>query len=153
ENCVLQVAAVHSRAASGVRVMLNFSRTEVPDERSNGKAVHGEDLMRLGVRQQARLYEISRAFSELVDLDQLLPSVIASTVSLFEVESSAIMLLDRNTNELYVPYIADIAPEVEQRFAEVRFPADQGIAGWVLQHGRVELVADVRQDPRWYRSV
>jgi len=110
-------------------------------------------MLRLGIRQRARLYEISRAFSELVELDQLLPSVTSSMNAVFDVESSAIMLLDPATNELYVPYIADVAPEVEQRFAEVRFPADQGIAGWVLQHGGVELVPDVSQDPRWYRSV
>jgi Nif-specific regulatory protein len=117
----------------------------------NGKEAEG--LLRLGIRQRARLYEISRAFSELVELDRLLPIVIAKTKALFVVESSAIMLLDRDANELFVPYIADVAPEVERRFATVRFPADRGVAGWVLQHGTVELVPDVGQDPRWYRSV
>ena len=112
-----------------------------------------EGLLRLGIRQRARLYEVSRAFSELVELDQLLPAVIERTKSLFAVESSAILLLDPATDELYVPYIADIAPEVERRFAAVRFPASRGIAGWVLQNGRVELVADVSRDPRWYGSV
>jgi Nif-specific regulatory protein len=119
----------------------------------NGSGHDSEGLLRLGIRQRAQLYEISRAFHELVDLDRLLPSVISQTKTLFEVESSAIMLLDPTTDELYVPYVADVAPEVEQRFAGVRFPAAQGIAGWVLRHGVVELVNDVRRDPRWYRSV
>jgi Nif-specific regulatory protein len=112
-----------------------------------------EGRLRLGIRQRARLYEVSRAFRELVELDELLPAVIAKTKALFGVESSAIMLLDATTNELYVPYVADVAPEVERRFVEVRFPADRGIAGWVLSHGDVELVPDVADDPRWYRSV
>jgi Nif-specific regulatory protein len=112
-----------------------------------------EALLRLGIRQRARLYEISRAFSELVQLDELLPVVITQTKTLFEVESGAIMLLDQAANELFVPYVADIAPEVEKRFADVRFPADRGIAGAVMQRGEVEVVADVSQDPRWYRSV
>ncbi len=118
-----------------------------------GNGQDNEALLRLSIRQRARLYEISRAFSELAELDQLLPIVIAQTKALFEVESSAIMLVDPSTNELFVPYIADVAPEVEQRFAAVRFPADRGIAGWVLQHGEVACVADVSRDPRWYRSV
>jgi len=119
----------------------------------NGSAGHSEAFMRLGLRQRARLYEISRTCSELVELDRLRPAVIAKTNALFAVESSAIMLLDAATNELFVPYIADVAPEVEQRFATVRFPADHGIAGWVLQHGTVEAVNDVQKDARWYRSV
>jgi Nif-specific regulatory protein len=120
---------------------------------SDGTGNENEALLRLGIRQRARLYEISRAFSELLELDQLLPVVSAQIQKLFGVESSAIMLLDPATNELFVPYVADVAPEVEQRLAAVRFPADRGIAGWVLQHGEVECVADVSQDPRWYRSV
>jgi Nif-specific regulatory protein len=112
-----------------------------------------EGLLRLGIRQRARLYEISRAFSELIQLEELLPAVIARTKTLFEVESGAIMLLDSASGELFVPYVADVAPEVEQRFAAVRFPADRGIAGSVMQRGEVELVADVTQDQRWYSSV
>jgi transcriptional regulator with GAF, ATPase, and Fis domain len=122
-------------------------------ETGTGEEESGEGLLRLGIRQRARLYDVTRAFSELVELDQLLPTVIARTKTLFAVESVAILLLDPATDELYVPYIADIAPEVERRFAAVRFPASRGIAGWVLQHGRVDLVADVSRDPRWYGSV
>lgn len=31
-----------------------------------------------------------------------------------------------------------------------RLSSDQGIAGWVAQHGEAVCVNDVRQDPRWY---
>jgi len=122
-----------------------------PDAEAAGG--NGAGRLRLGVHQRARLYEISRAFSEAIELDRLLPAVIAQTKALFGVESSAIMLLDRSSNELFVPYIADVAPEVEQRFAMIRVPADHGITGWAVRHGEVQHVADVRQDPRWYRRV
>ena len=128
---------------------VNWAVRECSDE--NGHEAEG--LLALGLRQRARLYEISRAFSELVDLDRLLPVVIGQTKALFAVESSAIMLLDPIAGELFVPYIADIAPEIEQRFASIRIPATHGIAGWVLQHGVVERVADVSRDPRWYGAV
>ena len=54
---------------------------------------------------------------------------------------------------MYFPYSADVTPDVEQRFATIRFPARQGIAGWVLREAVAQLVPDVTQDPRWYRHV
>jgi GAF domain-containing protein len=37
--------------------------------------------------------------------------------------------------------------------AEIRFPAEQGIAGWVLAHDQAVLVPDVSTDPRFYTGV
>src|SRR6185436_16196973 len=39
------------------------------------------------------------------------------------------------------------------RLAELRFPADQGVAGWVLSHGEAVVVPDVGNDPRFYRGI
>ena len=64
------------------------------EPRRGCEAAQGNDnegLLRLGIRQRARLYEISRAFSELIQLDELLPAVIAQTKTLFEVESGGRM--------------------------------------------------------------
>ena len=99
------------------------------------------------------LYEVSRSFSELIGLDQLIGRIITKTKELIDAESCAILLLDEERQELYFPYSADVAPEVEQRFATVRFPADRGIAGWVLQHGVSQLITDVSKDERWYAHV
>ena len=99
------------------------------------------------------LYEVSRSFSELIELDPLIGRIITKTKDLIDAESCAILLLDEERQELYFPYSADVAPEVEQRFATVRFPADRGIAGWVLQHGVPQLITDVSKDERWYAHV
>ncbi len=99
------------------------------------------------------LYQVSRSFSELIQLDQLISRIIGKTKELLNAESCAILLLDEERQELYFPYSADIAPEVERRFSTVRFPADRGIAGWVLQHGVSQLVPDVALDDRWYSNV
>ena len=99
------------------------------------------------------LYRVSRSFSELIELDELIPFVVAKTKELLGAESSAVLLLDEESQELYFPYSADVAPQVEQRLAMVRFPADRGIAGWVLQHGVADLVADVSKDDRFYQQV
>jgi transcriptional regulator with GAF, ATPase, and Fis domain len=107
----------------------------------------------LSVAQQARLYEATRGLGEQVDLAALLQTANSRARELIEAESSAIMLLDPAADELFVPYVADVAPEVERRWAGVRFPADRGIAGAVLRSGQIELVPDVASDPRWYRQV
>jgi len=112
------------------------------------KPAVSDELTRLSL-----LYEVSRLFSELVTLDLLIPAVIAKTNDLLEAESTAILLLDEASNELYFPYVADVTPDVERRLSSVRFPADRGIAGWVVQNNRAQLVTDVSQDKRWYAQV
>jgi signal transduction histidine kinase len=99
------------------------------------------------------LYEVSRSFSERIDLGELIPFVIDKTRELLCAESSAVLLLDEERQELYFPFAADVAPDVAQRLNQVRFPADQGIAGWVVRHGIPQLVPDVTKDARWYPGV
>src|SRR5262249_16447968 len=105
------------------------------------------------VSRVALLYELSRAFNELIELDELIPKVIAKTNELLQAEGTAVLLLHAQAGELYVAYSADTVPEVEGRLGTVRFPADRGIAGWVLQHGIAQLIPDVSQDERWYSHV
>ncbi|MBI4518978.1 MAG: sigma 54-interacting transcriptional regulator [Deltaproteobacteria bacterium] len=126
--------------------------TQSATTRSQQSAVR--DLTRRGGSERlALLYEVTAAFNERIDLDELLPLIITKSRELLDAESSALLLLDAERHELYFPYIADVAPDVEQRMAQIRFPADRGIAGWVLQHGTPQLVPDVARDPRWYGGV
>ena len=99
------------------------------------------------------LYDVSRSFNELIDLDQLILEVIAKTKELLHAESCAILLLDEQRHELYFPYSSDVDREVERRFSGVRVPIDRSVAGWVLQHGSPQLVPDVSKDERWYGHV
>jgi Nif-specific regulatory protein len=105
------------------------------------------------VSRLSLLFEVSRSFNELIELGQLIPRVIARTRELLNAESSAILLLDEDAQELFIPYSADVGPEVERRLATVRFPADRGIAGWVLQTGVAQVIPDVSTDERWYANV
>ena len=41
----------------------------------------------------------------------------------------------------------------EERLAEIRFPADRGVAGWVLSHNEALRIDDVSKDPRFYQGV
>jgi Nif-specific regulatory protein len=107
----------------------------------------------LALRHRALLYELSLGFSELIELDRLLPLVMAKSREALGFESCAVLLLDAEKEELFFPCVADVAPDVEERFREIRIPADRGIAGWVLSHGLAQYVPDVTRDPRWYGKV
>jgi transcriptional regulator with GAF, ATPase, and Fis domain len=99
------------------------------------------------------LFELSQAFSALVELDELLRVVNANTRDVLDAESCALMLLDPATDELFFPVSSDVSAEVEGRLKEVRFPADRGVAGWVLKHGKGTIVLDALHDERFYGEV
>jgi Nif-specific regulatory protein len=109
------------------------------------------------VRELQALYEIGQALCSVHDLDHLLQLAIERVVTLLNIQSASIILLDAERDELYFAKVADdsrIGPE--QHVGEIhfpRFPAKQGIAGWVIQEGQSQIVLDVDQDPRWYREV
>ena len=95
------------------------------------------------VKQFSLLLELSRAFSALIELEALLPFLMAKTKEVFEAESCALLLLDDEKQELYFPVISDLNAAVAERLKGIRFPADKGVAGWVLQQGRPLRVPDV----------
>jgi transcriptional regulator with GAF, ATPase, and Fis domain len=99
------------------------------------------------------LYEVSRSFHELLELHELVPLVIRRTKELLHADGSALLLLDPDTQELFFPYTAEAAPEVDRRLASLRLPVSRGIAGWVVRHGVPQLVADASKDDRWYPDV
>src|SRR5262245_14122337 len=101
----------------------------------------------------SRLFDLSRAFTAHIELEELLPLVMSKTQEALEAENCSLLLLDENRQELFFPVTSDVRPEVGEQLKEVRFPADKGIAGWVLQHGEATLVPDVTGDARFYPEV
>jgi transcriptional regulator with GAF, ATPase, and Fis domain len=99
------------------------------------------------------LVELTRAFSALISLDELLPTILRETKEAFRAESSSILLLDEASEELYIPVTTDVSPEVEARVRAASFPADRGIAGDVLRTGRGVFVPNASSDPRFYGEV
>jgi Nif-specific regulatory protein len=97
--------------------------------------------------------ELSRAFSALMELEDLLLFIMAKTNEVFAAESCALLLLDEKRQELFFPVTSDVSPERAKRLKATRFPADKGVAGWVLQQGRPTLVPDVNRDERFYAGV
>lgn len=105
------------------------------------------------VEKLALLLELSRAFSAVIELEELLPAIITKTKEVLQAESCALLFLDEERQELFFPMASDLSPEIEERLKDIRFPADKGVAGWVLQQGMPTLVPDVTQDKRFYSDV
>jgi Nif-specific regulatory protein len=99
------------------------------------------------------LYELGCAFVARTDLADLVPFVIAKCREALKAEGASILLLDRDRNEFYFPYVSDDNSAVAGMLAQLRVPADQGFAGAALQSGKAIIVADAQNDPRFYRKI
>jgi sigma-B regulation protein RsbU (phosphoserine phosphatase) len=96
------------------------------------------------------LHELGRAFAARTDLDELCGVVTRECAGVLRAEGASILLLDPATNELYFPYVANADPEAAARLRRLRFPADHGIAGHTLAHGKAVRVDDTTTDVRFY---
>lgn len=74
----------------------------------------------------------------------LLEGIVSAAARLFDAGAASIALLDQETNELVFE-----AATRDQDVVGMRFPAHQGIAGWVVMTGEAIAVSDVQRDPRW----
>jgi GAF domain-containing protein len=80
----------------------------------------------------------------------LLNAIVEVARSIFGAKASSILLLDPETDELVFEAVVG---EGEESLLGVRFPADRGIAGFVLATRTPLVIEDVRQDPRFAADV
>jgi GAF domain-containing protein len=101
------------------------------------------------------LYDLSRRLATFEDLDELLRHATRGVRELFAAEASSILLLDAKKRELRFPVasMSESRPAAAAVLQELRFPANRGVAGWVLAEGQAVLVEDVSKDPRFYVGV
>lgn len=106
----------------------------------------------LAAERQAReaLVETSVKLNSLLNLSELLKAIMESATRLLDAETSSLMLLDEITQELTFTVATG---EPGESVKELRVPANQGIAGWVLQHDELLVVDDVTSDPRFYGKI
>jgi Nif-specific regulatory protein len=101
----------------------------------------------------ALLYDLGCAFAARIELDELLPLVVAKCREVLNAEGISVLLLDPDHNELYFPYVSQADPLVVERLQKLRFPADAGIAGAALKDGIAIRVTDAQDDSRHYHGV
>src|SRR5437899_6525749 len=98
----------------------------------------------------AALIEISRLLTSAVDLDHLLSLILKTSSQLVGSEDSSLLLLDPATQELVFVMAQG---SVSDKLKMVRLKPGEGIAGWVVQHGKPLLVHDVERDPRFTSKI
>ena len=95
----------------------------------------------VSVEKLSLLFELSSAFTAQIELQELLPLIMAQTQGALGAENCSLLLLDEVKQELFFPVTSDVRPEVGAQLQEIRFPANRGIAvrkaeGRAHAHGR-----------------
>ncbi len=96
------------------------------------------------------LKEISSWVSSVQNLDQLLELIIESAAQVVQAKAASLLLVDEKTNTLYFQ-VATGSKSDEVK--EYRVKMGQGIAGQVAETGEPLLIADVANDPRWFKEI
>jgi hypothetical protein len=96
------------------------------------------------------LCDAGLSISSNLSLNTLLHTLMSLCEEIFDNEVSAVMLLDRDKQELYWEVSRGERSEFFER--KTTLPLGQGIAGNVAQTGEALLVDDVSKDPWWCPS-
>ncbi|MEW6108340.1 MAG: PAS domain S-box protein [Nitrospirota bacterium] len=151
---VLTVPIIRDNAVSGLLVVRNKSQHVFSDDEINilkilahtiGSAVRNTELF-LSTKKQLQkltvLYELSKAVTSILDLDELLKRIAEEISRLLSSKGCIIRLLENNRLKIksYFGIQKGVEDEMELRLGE-------GIAGWVAEKGTPLLVEDVSRMP------
>ncbi|MEM7031610.1 MAG: ATP-binding protein [Chloroflexota bacterium] len=96
------------------------------------------------------LNQISDELNKDLDLDNMLQRVIDLTVTHFDAISGSIMLIDedkRVSKYILQRQHGEVSDDEANRiWGKV---IDEGFAGWVLEHGKADIITDTIDDSRW----
>ena len=80
----------------------------------------------------------------------LLHEIFSHALDLLNAPEGSLLLLDDQTNELQFVLVQGALGE---QLVGYRIPANEGIAGWVVQNAQATLVRDVRRDSRFSQNI
>jgi hypothetical protein len=92
------------------------------------------------------LFSIAGSLNSTLDLDFLLQKIGAAAEQLTESEASSIMLVTDDKKHLFFRIASG---EKAKALKTMTLPIGQGIAGWVAQNRKPQLVNDTSRDPRF----
>jgi phosphoserine phosphatase RsbU/P len=114
------------------------------------QATWPEELLRQEVAARKQLVEVALQLSSTLDSDKLLELIMVSAAELLDAETSSLMLVEEETNELVIAVATGmIGPKAERQ----RIPIGVGIAGWTLANRQVAVVDDPASDERFFSEV
>lgn len=89
------------------------------------------------------LVKIGRSITAVTDIDVLLKVIAEETKIAIQADRCTVFLLDKEKNELWSKVALGLDSE------EIRFPADKGLAGYVVKTGEPINISDAYSDPRF----
>ncbi|MTI81851.1 MAG: HD domain-containing protein [Firmicutes bacterium] len=93
------------------------------------------------------LWDIANLLHTTYDLDQLLDMALNQAMSVSNAEAGTLWLNDNKTNQYIYPVIAK-GPKSDG-LKGLKLKIGEGMAGWVTENSKPQLISDVRNDPRW----
>jgi adenylate cyclase len=112
----------------------------------NGNAALAEHFF-AEMRRLSVLAEVADTVTQELSLDHQLPRLIGLITDALDAERATLFLHDREPDELFSRVLRG------EGVAEIRIPADAGIAGAVFRSGIAEIVPDAYQDPRFNQEI
>ena len=100
------------------------------------------------MQKVAILYDASQAVLSTFDLDEVLQQILIIARDYFHLQNVAILLLDKETNELYPRSQIGWDAGLDQ----IRLPIGSGLTGAAAKEKRPVYVPDVTKDPRYISS-
>jgi adenylate cyclase len=80
-------------------------------------------------------------------MDLLLESIIDLLTEILNSERATLFLLDKEKNEIW----SRIGTRIKNK--EIRFPANEGIAGWVTETGISQIIEDAYYHPKFIKEI
>ncbi len=96
------------------------------------------------------LQHITRDLVSELDVDRLLKRILRSAIQAAEATAGTLFLLDSSGDNLIFAVVEGGGGEA---LRGQRLPRDRGIVGWCLSHNQPVIIADVREDERFYGDV
>jgi GAF domain-containing protein len=93
---------------------------------------------------------VSSAITQPLGLHGLLETVLFCSMEAVSAEAASVLLLDDEKKEFK---FYQVEGEVKEVLIKSSFPADKGIAGWVMQNQQSQVINDVASDPRFFSDV
>lgn len=115
-----------------------------------GRLVQLEEQLEAEVRARTQLIDIAVKLSSTLNLEELLGIIMTSATELLEAETSSLILVDQESQELIIEVATG---SIGEQVAKRRVPAGSGIAGWTLDHRAPVVIDDPASDPRFYRDI
>lgn len=94
------------------------------------------------------LVKISRSITALNDIDELLQVIAQETKNAIQADRCSVFLWDKDSDELW----SKVALGLDSS-QEIRFPADKGLAGYVVKSGETLNIVDAYNDSRFNPEV